>query len=505
MEIVSKKRQDRFKMYSMLFLFGILIVGFSRLVLAPPTPHNVEGRVFANGTNGVQNGIPVLINNTFSGDFVLVEVDAPPVPELRGSYSATISGDTGDTIVAAAWNSTHFGNATTSLLATTTNLDIQLNMTRFSEANVTILNPANNTPKNKTIIFNVTANVSMLGNNGFECNATISFSDASVLNVTYGENFTHVLGDIPLGGFKVVNWTVMGYNDGTANITVRAYCASDGRNFEKANIKHISNITIINLFPQINRMSLDNPVDLLAGNNLTLLCNITVFEANGLSDIKSVNATFYQKSAGSGAIDDNNDHYTNSSCSNTSSSSLESNFSCGFNVAYYANNGTWECNATVADYSNATNSSNTTTLINQLMAIDTSLALLDFGKLQATNTSPSDVNLTFRNYGNVPINISVRGYAPNESLAYLNLSMICEKGNISNSNERFSINNGTQFADMNGMNNETQLIRNITLQQRTDDTMFGNDTNYTFWKMQIPPLTVGLCNGTIVFGAVQAQ
>src|SRR3989338_28621 len=499
-----KKRLGYLKMYTLILIFLFYLILLSNLVKAPPpSPHNVEGRVLTNSSNGVQNGIPLTINDTVSNDSVLTYTDAPDVPELRGIYSATINGNDGDLVIVTAWNSTHYGQNSSNLADTTTNVNVVINITRPSEANVTVIEPLNNSVKNKTFIFNVTANITMLGNNGIDCNATISFSNDQVINISAGDNLTRILGNIPLGNYKLANWSVIGLSEGASNITIRADCSSDGIKLDKVNSYTISNITIQNLAPAITRVFLPSPIDLIAGDNLTLICNATINDNNTVSDIANVNATFYQSSINANAPDDNNNHYTNSSCMNVSSSTFEANYSCGFKIAYYANNGSWQCNITVIDLSNVTIFANISTSINELMAIDVSPAIIDYGSLKATNIS-SDLNATIRNVGNIPINATVRGFAPNESLAYLNLSMTCHNGNISNANQRFSTINGTDFSQMIWLNNETQLI-DFTLHQRTNDFALGNDTNATFWKLQVPALTLGICNGTIIFSAISTN
>ncbi|HLG23428.1 MAG TPA: hypothetical protein VI564_00695 [Candidatus Nanoarchaeia archaeon] len=485
------------------FVFSILVLWalLALLVYAPPAPHNIDGRVFSNSTNGVPNGIPVLINDTSSGDIVLVETFAPPVPELMGIYSATIIGNDSDNITAIAWNDTSYGTNTTILASTTTDLNIVLNTSRPSEANVTIIIPLNNSLMNKSIPFNVTVNISMLGNNGINCNATISFSDPLVLNLSSGQNQTILLGDIAFHTFKVANWTVNGIKNGSSNISVRADCQSDGIKIENLNIKTADNITVQNLAPSITRLSITSPIDLAPASNITVLCNISVTDANSASDISGVNATFYLQSVGFSAPNDNNNHYTNQSCSIAGQSAFASNYSCGFAVSYYASNGTWVCNSTVSDYSNATDYANRTALINELMAIQVTPGIIDYGNLRVGNISAQDINVTLRNTGNIPINSTVRALSSTQGMGYLNLSMNCEKGNISNDDQRFSTLSGNSFLSMNPLNNISQAI-NFSLPQRTDDFAFGNDTNTTYWKLRIPPLTLGLCNGTIIFSAI---
>jgi hypothetical protein len=499
-ESLEKKRL-KYNMYLLLLAISVISALLASFVIGQaPVPHNIAGKVFANGTNGVQNGVPVSINNTALNEITYTEVFAPLVPALRGAYSAAINGTDGDIVVVLSWNQTHFGNASASLLSTTTTIDINLNYSRASEANITAVSPANNTKKNKSIEFNITANITILGNNGISCNATINFSDLSILNMSLGKNYTIELGNIDFENTVIVNWTVIGLNSGSSNATINAYCESDGKNILHTNIKSILNITILNQVPLISNVFIQNPIDLDAGNNVTVICNATVTDGNKFEDIRLVNATFFQSSIGDNSPDDNNFHYSNSSCLNISSSAFEENYTCTFSAAYYTNNGTWQCNVTATDFSNSTGFDNKSTSINELLSISIEPSILDYGLLQAANIS-NDENLTIKNIGNVPFNLTVYSFAPNESLAYLNLSMNCPEGNISNANQRFSNTNGTNFNNMKKLNNVSQNV-NLTLPQRTDDLAAGNDTNFTYWKLEVPSIKGGVCNGTLLFSAI---
>ncbi|MEK6943624.1 MAG: hypothetical protein AABX00_06180 [Nanoarchaeota archaeon] len=503
MTLSKKKRIERLKMHLIFLALAMNFIIMAKFALAPPSSHNVEGQVFANGSaNGVPNEIPITINDTITEDFVFTYVNGvEETPELRGTYSDTISGNDGDFILVTSWNATHYGIYAVNLSPTTTTANVILNTTRPSEENVTIVFPANNSILNKTVIFSFFANISILGGDGFDCNTSINFTDRSIINISEGEKPVHPLGDIISRGYKLVNWSITGTGSGNANVTVIAFCASDGApKFSTADPYSSINLTMQNIAPLISSIRINNPVDLLAGNNLSLLCNISVTEYNSILDIRNVNATFYLDSAGLNAPDDNNDHYTNRSCVNMSSSQFQSNYSCQFKVAHYASNGTWRCNASVADFDNFSAYANISTVVNELLAVDFDSLIIDYGNLKATNTSSSDFNLTMINAGNVPINLSFRSFAPNESMGYLNLSMNCPVGNISNNNQRFSMENGTAFSLMKRANNETQDL-NVTLYQKINDNTAGNDTNTTYWKLQVPALTYGICNGTVLFTA----
>lgn len=500
---IIKKRVES-KMYLLVLLVSCLFLLLASLIkAAPPTPHNVEGHVYNNNSGNGAGGLPVRINNTINGDVILTYTQSqPPFAPFLGRYLTTINGNDGDVINITSWNATHYGWNRSTLASTTTSTDILLNTTRSSEANVTILNPLNDTLKNKSIDFNLTANVTMLGNDATDCNATINFSDNSVLNLSSWENSTHVLGNIPFETSKKINWSLKGINEGSSNITLSVKCGSDDINLENLESYTAYNITMQNLAPVVSNLTLNALIDLSPGDNMTVECNASIDDGNTISDIRVVNATFYHSSISLYSNNDYNNHYTNSSCINVSSNLFQSNYSCGFEVAYFADSGIWQCNITAADNSNITAFDNISAFVNELLAIDLSPAGINYGNLEVPNIS-DEVNITIKNFGNVPFNTTVRAHAPNESLAYLNLSMSCLNGNISNANQRYSKFNGTNFADMAKTNNETQLIHNFTLPQRTSDLAFGNDTNTTFWRLQAPSGISGVCNGTVIFSAVR--
>src|SRR3989344_7355655 len=120
---MTNNKNNTMKRYVLALAVAALFMILAKQVAAPPSPHTIEGRILTNSTNGVQNEIPVLINNTISGDILLTYTFAPDIPELRGGYSASINGDDGDIILVTAWNATHYGTNTSILLSSTTNIN----------------------------------------------------------------------------------------------------------------------------------------------------------------------------------------------------------------------------------------------------------------------------------------------------------------------------------------------------------------------------------------------
>ena len=263
------------------------------------------------------------------------------------------------------------------------------------------------------------------------------------------------------------------------------------------------NITLVTISP--------SPIDLTPGNTTTVSCTAYVWDYNGWGDVNFTNATFYHLGTSNGA-DDNNNHYTNSTGTCTQGGS-STNASCtaSFQVWYYANNGTWICNMSISDkggnatqriyHFNSTN--NASVIINPTIALTTPNEI-DYGNLSVTEIS-NQIATNVTNWGNIPINISVRGYGgTNESLPNVgNLSMICGYGNITVGYERYSPNISAAYSDMINLTNNITQVPNFNLPVRSNDSNYGSDTNSTYWRLQIPLTIGGYCNGTIVFSAVQ--
>ena len=296
-------------------------------------------------------------------------------------------------------------------------------------------------------------------------------------NVT--QNFTQTL---PMGFY---NWSIQCIDNSSAR-----------------NIGYSQNYTLNitpNNSPTISNMNLESQIDLTIGGTKIVYCNATITDIDGISEIKSINSTLYHNSVTSTSEDDNNNHYTNNSCKIISSSTYSRNYSCGFPMKYYSDGGNWTCNMTAYDTSDSFDSSKTTTIINDLIALNLSTHLIDFGNLAVGNTSPEDINLTIFNFGNKNINITLKGYGIEDGDG---LAMECSKDNISIGYQRYSTSFGDDYSTMTNLTSGYQQIINFTLPQRIDDLSYGADKNSTYWKISIPLGVNGKCNGSITLLAV---
>ncbi len=297
------------------------------------------------------------------------------------------------------------------------------------------------------------------------------------------------------------------------------------------NVSILARVNVTNTQPNITDITIDDDIDTPARQiDLTpngvrnVVCNATVFDYNGAGDVQGANATLFVSSVGSSAADDNNHHYTNNSCSCSSTgaaSGAESRCTCTFPVQYYANySSSWMCNVTVYDNGGTSNPArrlrlndtdvsttfNHDVTINKLLAINTTQVIIDYQNLSVTETS-DEIPFNVTNGGNTGFNLSLKGYGGTNETIGTNVSMICDFGNISVGYQRYALGTdflgATSYTDMTILRNTTNLTQ-FKLPQRIDDSTFGSDRNSTFWRLQVPLSVGGICNGTIIFGAVES-
>lgn len=280
-----------------------------------------------------------------------------------------------------------------------------------------------------------------------------------------------------------------------------------------------TNLTIANSFPEVYNISINNDAAItLTPNDTTLVsCIAIIVDWNGDSDINSTNATLFDSTISQSAPDDDNDHYTNSSCQLSTTftypgitdDAYNALANCTFLVNYFANPGSWNCTFQANDSENSIGIGTGQQTMSNLLALglpDT----ISYGTINATSVSPErTINVT--NYGNIKVNISLEGYGatPGDGNA-----MNCTLGTIKNitaENEKHNLTTSIQ-----GNLNLTQFQANYTnlttsptiyqfnLTSRINDAA-EDTTKPTYWRIYVPKGVAGTCTGNIVFGATTAS
>jgi len=238
----------------------------------------------------------------------------------------------------------------------------------------------------------------------------------------------------------------------------------------------------------------ENEIILSAGAIRTVHCVVSVSDPLGIGNIIGANATFYYDQNLSSDTDNNLVHYTDTSCGLNQTNSTDKIFSCDFDIWYYANNGTWNCNATAYNNQSALASSNMSTVIDALYAINISDGL-SFGNVES-NVASNNITANITNLGNVPLNISLQGYSvvPGDSIG-MNCS---DNTNITITNIRFTKNPLLDYNQKTSLDGSIQYL-NFTLQKQKNITVI---TNSTYWQIMPNPGSKNrFCEGFIIFSA----
>jgi hypothetical protein len=284
------------------------------------------------------------------------------------------------------------------------------------------------------------------------------------------------------------------------------------------NVSVRTTVNITDAMPEIINITCNSgtAITLQAGGRQNVTCLIEIRDYNGGNTINgTVNSgtgisgvnisTLYHIFNRSSEPDDNNTHYTNSSCTLTGTANgYYVNWTCGFYLWYYANNGTWTVNATVQDrYNNRSYnvSGYKNITVNALYALNVT-DTIDFGDMFVGETTTNAVQANITNFGNMQINVSVYGYGAENKTLYGNYAMMCTVGNLSLTNERYGLNSGTAWASMTPITGTAAQITALTVDRRLDE---NNETrNATYWRLYVDPAAnpFGQCNGTVIFSAV---
>jgi hypothetical protein len=278
------------------------------------------------------------------------------------------------------------------------------------------------------------------------------------------------------------------------------------------NVTVITNLTIGNVFPDMSNVSIENNASSLAlvpNASRVVTCVGLATDYNGWADVKYSFAVLYDNTSSSyNGADDNNLHYTNSSCTITQEGTYTDWINCTFNVWYYANPGVWTCTILVNDTLRKPGYGSDVINVSSLLALGLP-DVIYYGEVNATDVSAENVtNIT--NYGNVKINLSLSGYGfvLNDGNA-----MNCTSGAIKNiaiAHEKYNLTvSNPGVLDISQANaNYTNLtanpvVKKYNLNFRQNDT-FNEAINTTYWRIYVPTGVAGTCQGNIIFGATVA-
>ncbi len=275
-----------------------------------------------------------------------------------------------------------------------------------------------------------------------------------------------------------------------------------GDNYRNVTIHTYVNITnarpevlLVKVYQETNLSRLN--ITLAGGSQRQVTCNASLRDWNGYNDIVGVNATLWHTTSTLGSADNNNSHYTNSSCTSTGNGvNYTVNYICTFDVYYYANNGTWNCFVDIIDLAGKTGNNTNTTVIYPLYALNITDGI-DYGNVAVEEWSANrTANIT--NFGNMPLNVSVEGYGVTRGDG---LAMNCSvNGNITIGMERFSIAD-VDWSSMTPLTSTRQNISGLTVSKQTNPGIQMINTTYWQLYVNVSNNPAGNCTGFILFSA----
>lgn len=265
--------------------------------------------------------------------------------------------------------------------------------------------------------------------------------------------------------------------------------------------------TFINLTIEDTLTSPLNEIDLTPATTTTTNCFGVIQDHDDIASISTIQAEFFSSSSAFGNPDDNNDHYTNSTCEiNTSyGTSIQAMVNCTFNIEYYAESGSWQCQINATDNLSGSGTISDATTINTLLALGVGSSM-DFGKTTMQEVSQEKTtNVT--NYGNVQINLTLSGYGqtPDDGNAMecgpTDISIDYMKYNLTASNS--SNLTLSQFETIYQNLTTSPTSHEFNLNSRQND--LSNEANAsTYWRIYVPQGISENCTGNIVFAATQS-
>ena len=268
-----------------------------------------------------------------------------------------------------------------------------------------------------------------------------------------------------------------------------------------SNVSVKTTVNITQSYPEIINVSCNSGavITLNAGTTKNIICFVQIMDYNGGNTINSTNVTFYYYLNSSSDPNDNNDHYTNASCTASTTDGFYTNWTCGLDIWYYANNGSWKANVTVKDSYNLTDNDYRNATISTLYALNVT-QLIDFGNLPSGDTSLTPVQANITNFGNMNINVTIYGFGGEDEVLYAGLAMVCDQRNLTLPNERYSL-TSTDYDSMTSLTGSATTISGLTVYKQEDDAQ--QQINSTYWRLHVNVTTnpFGVCNGTVIFAA----
>ncbi len=244
--------------------------------------------------------------------------------------------------------------------------------------------------------------------------------------------------------------------------------------------------------PRVHDMLISNPINLVLGNNKTVWCNASVTDSQGQGTIDTVTAYLHRSDWPYDRADETSGHHTSASCSSAGVNATTLDYQCSFDLPYYARAMNWTCTYVVNDTQSYIGVGSNMTVVEPLYAFNLTPQYIAYGAILAGDTS-GEQSVTVQNLGNAELDMALDGYAQSDGDGF---AMICDVGNTTIGNERYSVTSGLAWAVMTPLTDNATQVDPFNLPPRNGSF---NGEAAMYWRIQLGIPQKGNCSGFVTF------
>lgn len=277
--------------------------------------------------------------------------------------------------------------------------------------------------------------------------------------------------------------------------------------------------TILNIHGNIPNSTIFFAVDgsedyesiMLEPNQTTLLsCWGTAFDLDGMDDLNNLTAVIYSDSVNRFGDENLSVLYRNDTC-DTTNLKTTGDWNCTFSVQYFAEPTDWTCiiNLTNMDLEFYNDTINTTSIVEDLVALEVHNKTIDFGTRAVGEEYDAETEVLFYNTGNVVLDLMLDAF--NRSSTFIDdstQSFNCSIGSIPVENLRFSLTPSNPYDDpgsipMNATGATDSQPVGLAPQFGGSGSLLPTSES-TYWAIGIPMNIAGVCTGHIMYIGLSA-
>ncbi len=158
-------------------------------------------------------------------------------------------------------------------------------------AQVVITSPADDATQSNGSSFTATANITAVSGDVANCNATISFTNENIINITGAETYVHVLGSLTTGQSNISQWNLDAKVVGSSNISVATACTSGTGDVDSVYNITVTSAAAVPAAPTVfnSSMGADNQSIVLGWSQVSGITGYYIYYSDNLTWIMQLN------------------------------------------------------------------------------------------------------------------------------------------------------------------------------------------------------------------------